>query len=190
MGRGGSGGGLAASSLAPRAGPRENSKVAWTSLPSEAAGLVPRTGGPALPSTLGGGGRGQPPGSGLHLPGSDELQGRWARATRGRLGARPHARPGFGPRPPGWSGARGGRMRSGPAQSRVPFGVADAVPRAWFLWCPAAPLDVRSLGACPAGLHPPQGETERTWLPHTSEGDDRDPAPGSAARSLRQRVQN
>ncbi|MXQ80696.1 hypothetical protein E5288_WYG008952 [Bos mutus] len=35
-----------------------------------------------------------------------------------------------------------------------------------------------------------EGETERTWLPHTSEGDDRDPAPGSAARSLRQRVQN
>ncbi|CAI9172825.1 unnamed protein product [Rangifer tarandus platyrhynchus] len=37
---------------------------------------------------------------------------------------------------------------------------------------------------------PPHGETERTWLPHTLEGDDRDPAPKSAGRSLRQRVQN
>lgn len=69
---------------------------------------MPRTGGPALPSTLQGGGRGQPLGSGLHLPGSDELQGRWARATRGRLGTRPPAGPGFGPRPPGLVGrARG-----------------------------------------------------------------------------------
>lgn len=165
--RGVSGGGLAASSPAPRAGPRENSKVAWTPLPKRGRGLVPRTGGPALPSTLQGGGRGQPPGSGLHLPGSDELQGRWAQATRGRLGARPPAGPGFGPRPPGLVGrARGGRMHSGPAQSRVPFGVAGAVPRAWFRWCPAAPLDVRSLGACPAVLKPfppLTARSQRAW---------------------------
>lgn len=164
--RGVSGGGLAASSPAPRAGPRENSKVAWTPLPSEAAGWCRARAAPRSPRPCREAGEGNPWVLGSTFPGPTSYRGgglgrpgvAWERVPlRGRASGR-------GLR--GWSGARGGRMHSGPAQSRVPFGVAGAVPRAWFRWCLAAPLDVRSLGACPAVLKPfppLTARSQRAW---------------------------
>ena len=106
------------SPLAPRAGPRENSKVAWTSLPSEAAGWCRARAAPRSPRPCGEAGEGNPRVLGSIFPGL---------TSYGEVGAGDQGSPGS-PSPCGAgfraaaSGA--GRARAGEGCARVPLRAA------------------------------------------------------------------